>query len=60
MTIGVVVVPLAVGLGLGFLLTCISVWVIHPEPKPLSNEEMIKRLGDEYEMRLCMIEGAEQ
>lgn len=39
-TIGVVIVPLATGLALGLLLTCISVYIINPEPKMETHAEL--------------------
>ncbi len=50
-TIGVVVVPLATGLALGLLLTCISVYIIHPEPKMETHEELKEMYMRGYEAR---------
>ena len=46
-TIGAVVIPLASGLFLGLLLTCISTYIINPEPNMPTSEEMVKRFGAE-------------
>ena len=49
MTIGVVVMPMAAGLALGFLLTCISVYIIHPEPKMETSEEITEKFVKRFE-----------